>query len=448
MSAEKKMGIQLSDHFTYSRLFRFTLPSIVMLIFSSLYGVVDGFFVSNFVGKEAFTAVNFIMPFLMILGAIGFLFGTGGGALIARTMGEGNPELANRQFSLVVYVSLGIGVILTVLGFWMLRPVASFLGAEGVLLEDCVRYGRVILLANPAYILQYEFQCLFATAQKPKLGLYVTVASGLTNMVLDALFVAVFPWGLEGAAAATALSQCVGGLLPLLYFGRKNSSRLRLTRTQWMGRALLKVCGNGSSELLSNISMSLVSMLYNVQLLRYAGQDGVASYGVLMYVMLVFQSIFIGYSIGVAPVVSYQYGAKNSAELRGLRQKSLRVIGAAAVLMFAVALLSAEPLSRIFVGYDAALLDLTLHAFSIYSFSFLFAGFSIFASAFFTALNDGLTSAVISFVRTLVFQVVCVLVFPLIWGVDGIWLAIVGAEMLAVAVSAGFLVIKRKKYGY
>ena len=448
MSAEKKMGIQLSDHFTYSRLFRFTLPSIVMLIFSSLYGVVDGFFVSNFVGKEAFTAVNFIMPFLMILGAIGFLFGTGGGALIARTMGEGNPDLANRQFSLVVYVSLGIGVILTVLGFWLLRPVASFLGAEGVLLEDCVRYGRVILLANPAYILQYEFQCLFATTQKPKLGLYVTVASGLTNMVLDALFVAVFPWGLEGAAAATALSQCVGGLLPLLYFGRKNSSRLRLTRTQWMGRALLKVCGNGSSELLSNISMSLVSMLYNVQLLRYAGQDGVASYGVLMYVMLVFQSIFIGYSIGVAPVVSYQYGAKNSAELRGLRQKSLRVIGAAAVLMFAVALLSAEPLSRIFVGYDAALLDLTLHAFSIYSFSFLFAGFSIFASAFFTALNDGLTSAVISFVRTLVFQVVCVLVFPLIWGVDGIWLAIVGAEMLAVAVSAGFLVIKRKKYGY
>ena len=448
MSAEKKMGIQLSDHFTYSRLFRFTLPSIVMLIFSSLYGVVDGFFVSNFVRKEAFTAVNFIMPFLMILGAIGFLFGTGGGALIARTMGEGNPELANRQFSLVVYVSLGIGVILTVLGFWLLRPVASFLGAEGVLLEDCVRYGRVILLANPAYILQYEFQCLFATAQKPKLGLYVTVASGLTNMVLDALFVAVFPWGLEGAAAATALSQCVDGLLSLLYFGRKNSSRLRLTRTQWMGRALLKVCGNGSSELLSNISMSLVSMLYNVQLLRYAGQDGVASYGVLMYVMLVFQSIFIGYSIGVAPVVSYQYGAKNSVELQGLRQKSLRVIGAAAVLMFAVALLSAEPLSRIFVGYDVALLDLTLHAFSIYSFSFLFAGFSIFASAFFTALNDGLTSAVISFVRTLVFQVVCVLVFPLIWGVDGIWLAIVGAEMLAVAVSAGFLVIKRKKYGY
>lgn len=448
MTAAKKRSIQLSDHFTYPHLFRYTVPSVVMLIFTSLYGVVDGFFVSNFVGKEAFTAVNFIMPFLMILGAVGFLFGTGGGALIARTMGEGKAELANRQFSLVVYVSLGMGIVLAALGFLLLRPVASFLGAEGVLLEGCVRYGRVILLAIPAYILQYEFQCLFATAQKPKLGLYVTVASGVTNMVLDALFVAVLPWGLEGAAAATALSQCVGGLLPLIYFGRKNSSLLRLTRTRWMGRALLKICGNGSSELLSNISMSLVSMLYNVQLLRYAGQDGVASYGVLMYVMLVFQSIFIGYSIGVAPVVSYHYGAENREELRGLRQKSLRIIGAAAVLMFVASFVCAEPLSRLFVGYDSGLLNLTLRAFSIYSFSFLFAGFSIYASAFFTALNDGLTSALISFLRTLVFQVAAVLLLPLIWGVDGIWLSIVGAEVLALAASAVFLLLKRKKYGY
>lgn len=448
MLAAKKPAIQLSDHFTYRRLFRFTVPSVVMLIFTSLYGVVDGFFVSNFVGKEAFTAVNFIMPFLMILGAVGFLFGTGGGALIARTMGEGDRDLANRQFSLVVYVSIGMGVLLAALGLWLLRPIAAFLGAEGTLLEGCVRYGRVILLAIPAYILQYEFQCLFATAQKPKLGLYVTVASGVTNMVLDALFVAVLPWGLEGAAAATALSQCVGGLLPLLYFARRNSSLLHLTKTRWMGRALLKICGNGSSELLSNISMSIVSMLYNVQLLRYAGQDGVASYGVLMYVMLVFQSIFIGYSIGVAPVVSYQYGAENREELRGLRQKSLRILAAAAVLMFAASLICANPLSRLFVGYDSGLLDLTLRAFSIYSFSFLFAGFSIFASAFFTALNDGLTSALISFLRTLVFQVAAVLVFPLVWGVDGIWLSIVGAEGMALAASAVFLVGKRKKYGY
>lgn len=448
MERRKRAPVQLSDHFTYGRLLRFTAPSVVMLIFTSLYGVVDGFFVSNFVGKTAFTAVNFIMPFLMIMGAIGFLFGTGGGALIAKTMGEGDREQANRQFSLVVYVSLGLGALLAVVGLLFLRPCASLLGAQGELLENSVRYGRVILLAIPAYVLQYEFQCLFASAQKPKLGLYVTVAAGLTNMVLDALFVAVFSWGLEGAAAATALSQCVGGLLPLIYFARPNTSLLRLTRTRWMGRVLLQVCTNGSSELLSNISMSIVGMLYNVQLLRYAGEDGVASYGVLMYVNLVFQSIFIGYSVGVSPIVSFHYGAGHREELHGLLRKSGLVIVVSALVMFLAAKLSAWPLSAIFVGYDAGLLELTLHAFSIYAFAFLFSGFAVFGSAFFTALNDGLTSALISFLRTLVFQIAAVLLFPLLWGVDGVWISIVAAEMMAVAVAGVLLVLKRKAYGY
>ena len=448
MAENAKQPIQLSDHFTYGRLLRFTAPSVVMLIFTSLYGVVDGFFVSNFVGKEAFTAVNFIMPFLMIMGAVGFLFGTGGGALIAKTMGEGDRAMANRQFSLVVYVSLGLGVVLAALGLLFVRPCAAFLGAQGELLENSVRYGRVILLAIPAYVLQYEFQCLFASAEKPKLGLYVTVAAGLTNMVLDALFVAVFSWGLEGAAAATALSQCVGGILPLIYFGRPNTSLLRLTRTRWMGRVLLQVCTNGSSELLSNISMSLVGMLYNVQLLRYAGEEGVASYGVLMYVNLVFQSVFIGYSVGVSPVVSFHYGAGHRGELHGLLRRSGLVIGASAVLMFLAASFSAGPLSTVFVGYDAELFALTLHAFSIYSFSFLFSGFAVFGSAFFTALNDGPTSALISFLRTLVFQIAAVLLFPLFWGVDGIWLSIVAAEVMAVAVAAALLFLKEKRYGY
>lgn len=448
MMKHEKRSIQLSDHFSYGRLLRFTAPSVVMLIFTSIYGVVDGFFVSNFVGKTAFTAVNFIMPFLMIIGAVGFLFGTGGGALIAKTMGEGDREMANRQFSLVVYVSLGMGILFSVLGLLFVRPCAVLLGAEGELLEYSVRYARVILLAIPAYVLQYEFQCLFASAQKPKLGLYVTVAAGLTNMALDALFVAVFSWGLEGAAAATALSQCVGGLLPLLYFARPNTSLLRLTRTRWMGRVMLQVCTNGSSELMSNISMSLVGMLYNVQLLRYAGEDGVASYGVLMYVNFVFQAVYIGYSVGVSPVISFHYGAGNKPELHGLLRKSGLVIAVAAVLMFLAAALSAGPLSAIFVGYDAELYELTIHAFSIYSFSFLFAGFAVFGSAFFTALNDGLTSALISFLRTLVFQVAAVLVFPIFWGVDGIWLSIVAAEAMAVAAAGFFLVFKRKKYGY
>ena len=306
----------------------------------------------------------------------------------------------------------------------------------------------MILLAIPAYVLQFEFQCLFASAQKPKLGLYVTVAAGLTNMALDALFVAGLSWGLEGAAAATALSQCVGGLLPLLYFARPNTSLLRLTRTRWMGRVMLQVCTNGSSELMSNISMSLVGMLYNVQLLRYAGEDGVASYGVLMYVNLVFQSIFIGYSVGVSPVVSFHYGAGNKPELHSLLRKSGLVIAASAVLMFLSAAFSAGPLAAIFVGYDEALYALTTHAFSIYSFSFLFAGFAVFGSAFFTALNDGLTSALISFLRTLVFQIAAVLIFPILWDVDGIWISIVAAEVMAVAAAAFFLVLKQKKYGY
>lgn len=440
--------IQLSDHFNLSRLLRFTLPSIIMLVFTSIYGVVDGFFVSNYVGKTSFAAVNFIMPFLMILGCVGFMFGTGGGALIAKTMGEGKKEKANQLFSMLVLVSVLCGVGLAVLGLSFLRPIASALGAQGQMLEDSVAYGRIILIAIPAFILQYEFQCLFATAQKPKLGLYVTVAAGLTNVVLDAVFVAVFSWGVEGAAAATALSQGVGGILPLLYFGRANSSLLKLTKPKFDGKALLKTCTNGSSELMSNISASIVSMLYNMQLLTYAGEDGVAAYGVLMYVNLVFQAVFLGYSVGTAPVISYHDGAKNHVELKGLFRKSLAILAVCAVAMCVSALLLAQPLSVLFVGYDPELLAITLRAFSIYSFSFLFSGFAVFGSSFFTALNDGLVSAFISFLRILVFQVILVLTFPLIWQLDGIWLSIVAAEMLAVLVTAGFMIRKRKKYHY
>lgn len=442
------MKIQLSEHFTYRKLLRFTLPSIVMLVFSSIYGVVDGFFVSNFVGKTAFTAVNFIIPFLMILGAVGFMFGTGGGALIAKTMGEGDDRRANELFSLIVYSSILCGVVLSGVGFLLLRPLAVALGAEGTMLQDCITYGTVLLFAIPAYVLQYEFQCLCVTAEKPNLGLAVTVASGVTNMVLDALFVAVLPFGLPGAAAATAISQCVGGLLPLLYFIRNKDGRLHLGRTHWDARALLKTCTNGSSELMSNISMSLVSMLYNAQLLHYAGEDGIAAYGVLMYVSMIFQAMFIGYSVGTAPVVSYHYGAGAHGELHSLLRKSAVIIAGFAVAMFVGARLLSGPLSRLFVGYDAALLAMTRHAFSIFSFGFLFSGFAIYGSSFFTALNDGLVSAAISFLRTLVFQVLCVLIFPLFWQVDGIWVSLMSAEAMAVCVTVVFLRVKQRVYQY
>ena len=443
-----KMKIQLSDHFTYSKLLRYTLPSIVMMVFTSIYGVVDGFFVSNFVGKTSFTAVNFIFPVLMILGAAGFMLGTGGGALIAKIMGEGKREEANRLFSLVIYTGIGCGTALAAVGLLLIRPIAAALGAQGHMLEDSVTYARIILLAIPAFVLQYEFQCLFSTAEKPALGLYVTVAAGVTNMVLDGVFVGVLRWGLEGAAAATAVSQCVGGVIPLVYFARPNSSLLRLGRTRFDGRALWKTCTNGVSELMSSISGSMVSMLYNAQLLKYAGEDGVAAYGVLMYVSLVFQAVFIGYAVGTAPVIGYHYGAQNHEELRGLRRRSTVVVAVFAGCMFAAAQLLGKPLSLLFVGYDAGLLELTARAFTIFSFCFLFSGFAIFGSSFFTALNNGLVSAAISFLRTLVFQVAAVLIFPLIWEVDGIWLSIVAAEALAVAVTAAFLWGMRKKYQY
>lgn len=442
------MKIQLSDHFTYKRLLQFTLPSIVMMIFTSIYGVVDGFFISNFVGKTPFAAVNFIMPFIMILGALGFMFGTGGSALVAVKLGEGNRDKAEKIFSLLIYVSLVSGICIGLMGMVFIRPVAALLGAEGRLQDNCVLYGRIIMAAIPAFMLQMEFQSFFITAEKPQLGLGVTVASGVTNMVLDALFVAVFRWGIAGAAAATALSSVVGGVIPLVYFLRPNTSLLRLTRTKMDGRALLKTCTNGSSELMSNISMSLVGMLYNVQLMRYKGEDGVAAYGVLMYVSMIFMAAFIGYSIGAAPVVGYHYGAGNHGELKNLLRRSLVLIGVFSVAMLVLGECLARPLSLVFVGYDQELLTLTIRGFAIYSFSFLFAGIAIYGSSFFTALNNGLISALISFLRTLVFQIAAVLIFPAVWGVDGIWFSIVAAEMMAAAVTSLFLVGMRKKYNY
>ncbi len=440
--------MQLSQHFTCRRLLRYCLPSIIMMVFTSVYGVVDGFFVSNFAGKTPFAAVNFIMPILMILGCAGFMFGTGGSALIGMALGEGDNKKANNIFSLVVYSSIVCGVLLAIIGLVILRPVATLMGAEDEMLRQCLIYGDIFLAGLPFYILQYEFQCLFATADKHKLGMYVTIIAGCTNIVLDALFVAVFPWGVAGAAVATVISQIAGGIIPLVYFLRKNDSPLRLTKCSFDGTALLKTCTNGSSELMSNISASVVGMLFNVQLMKYAGENGVAAYGVLMYVSMIFQAIFLGYTVGTAPVVSYHYGADNKDEVKNLLKKSLIIVAAVAVCMFVAGELLSWPLAKIFVGYDAELMDMTVNAFYIFSFSFLFFGFSVFGSSFFTALGDGLTSAAIAFLRTLVFQIAAVMLLPLIFGLNGIWASIVAAEIVSVAVMAVFFAIKRKKYGY
>lgn len=442
--------IQLSDHFTYGRLMRFTMPSIAMMIFTSIYGVVDGFFVSNFAGKTPFAAVNLVFPLLMILSTVGFIFGTGGTAIVAKTLGQGDKARANRYFSLFVYVTFGLGVVLAILALIFIRPICILLGARGALLENCVIYSRVILAASPFFSLQLMFQSFFVTAEKPNLGLWVTVASGVTNMVLDAVLVMGLPqaYKLTGAAVATAMSQVVGGVVPLFYFFRENSSILRLGKTCMDGKALGRACINGSSEFMSNVSMNVVAVLYNIQLLSYAGENGVAAYGVMMYVSMIFSAAFIGYSIGTAPVVGFNYGAMNHSELQSLLRKSLVLLSCFGICMLLLAQLLAEPLAWIFVGYDQALVRLTVDGFRIFALSFPPMGFAIFGSGFFTALNDGLTSAAISFLRTLVFQIAAVLLLPLILGIDGIWYSIVAAELMAVVLCAVFLVAKRKKYQY
>lgn len=445
-----KNRIQLSDHFTYGRLLRFTLPSIGMMIFTSIYSVVDGFFVSNFAGKTPFAAINLIFPLLMIFSTVGFIFGTGGSALVAKTFGEGDLEKGNQYFSLFVYVCLVLGVIFAVIGIIFVPYAATALGATGAMRDDAVLYARIILISLPLNVLQYLFQSFMVTAEKPMLGLWVTISSGVTNMVLDAVLVILLPqeYKLAGAAIATTISQVVGGAVPLVYFSRNNSSILRLGKTKYDGKAIWKACTNGSSEFMSNISMSLVGMLYNLQLIKYAEEDGVAAYGVMMYVSMIFSALFIGYSIGTAPVIGFHDGAQDYEELRGLLRKSLTIIGLFAIGMIAAAELLATPLSRIFVGYDEGLMEMTVSGFRIFGLSFGFTGYAIFASSFFTALNDGITSAIISFLRTLVFQSAAVILLPLLWGIDGIWFSIVVAEFMAVALGAVFLITKRKKYHY
>ena len=445
----KKDVIQLSDHFTFGRLLRFCLPSIGMMVFTSIYGVVDGFFVSNFVGKTAFASINLVMPFLMILGGVGFMIGTGGSALVAKHLGEKNEALARRVFSMMIYLTIILGVIVSVLGFVFADKVAVLLGAEADMVESCVLYARTCLVFNTMFMLQNVFQSFLVTAERPKLGLIVIVAAGLTNMGLDALFIAVFQWEVVGAAAATGISQTVGGLLPLLFFLKKdNGSVLRLVRTRLELRPILKACANGSSELMTNISSSVVSMLYNFQLLELAGQNGVSAYGVLMYVQFIFAAVFIGYSIGTAPITGYNFGAQNHAELKNILKKSVSTMLITGAVMVGLAQALAAPLAHIFVGYDAELFEMTKHAFQLFSFAFLLSGFNIWCSSFFTALNNGAVSAAVSFLRTLVFQLAAVLILPEVWGLDGVWLSVVFAEVCAFVISVIFLLAKRKKYQY
>ncbi len=442
------MKIKLSDHFTYSKLLRFVFPSIIMMIFTSIYGVVDGLFVSNFAGKTAFASINLVMPFVMILGGIGFMIGTGGTALVSKVLGEGKKEKANKIFTMMIIFTLLLGTLLSVIGVVSMPWVADFLGATEEMMADCILYGRIVTGFTVAFMLQNVFQSFLIAAEKPKLGLLATVLAGITNMALDAIFITVFKWGVAGAAIATGLSQCVGGIFPLIYFSRDNSSLLRLTNTKLEIKPILNACGNGSSELMSNISSSVVSMIYNFQLMKYVGEDGVSAYGVLMYVQFIFVAIYIGYAIGCAPITGYHFGAQNHGELKNMLRKSAFLSAISGVVLTILAIVLSSPLAKLFVGYDEELYELTRHAFSLFAYSFLLAGFNIFTSSFFTALNNGAVSAAISFMRTLIFQTSSVLILPIFLGVDGIWWAITVAEVFAFILSLIFLFAKREKYHY
>ncbi len=428
-----------------------------MLVFVSIYGIVDGFFVSKYAGPLPFAALNLIFPLIMILGSVGFMLGTGGNAVVSKCLGEGDSEKAKRIFSMLVYVTIVIGVVLSVSGILVARPVAKLFAAADetltaeervALIEYCVIYARIILSALPAFMLQNAFQGFFVTAEKPRLGLYVTLTAGCSNMVLDALFVAVFGGGLVGAAIATALSQCIGGVLPLLYFARKNDSLLRLGKGPFDGKVLLGVCVNGMSELMANIALSVVAIFYNAQLMKYVGLIGVSAYGIVNYVGFIFVAVFIGYAVGTAPIVGYQYGAENKTELNNVLKKSIVITSVLGVFMMLFAVVFATPLSAIFTHGDQELLALTVRGLRLYSLCFLLVGVNIYVSSFFTALSNGAVSLFLSTVRTFLLPTVAVFTLPLILGVDGIWLSIGISEVLALLHSILMLFVMRKRYGY
>ena len=441
--------IQLSDHFTYSRLIRFTMPSVCMMIFTSIYGMVDGYFISNIVGKTAFASVNLIIPFLQILGGVGAMLGVGGSALVAKTLGERDIPKARRYFTMMMYLMLATSIFFTVLGIAVLRPVAYLFGATETMIGDVMTYGTICLLFNTALQAQYTFQSYLIVAEKPKLALGVVIAAGVSNMILDYLFMAVIPMGIGGAALATGLSQCVAGVIPFLWFlSKKNQSALRFTKTRFEVKPMLRACANGASEMMSSVSGSITGILYNLQLMKYAGEDGVAAYGVVMYAAFIFLGVFNGYSQGSSPVMGYHYGAQNHEEMKNILKRSMILLSSAAVVLTTLAIVLARPLASVFVGYDAQLLDITARAFTICAVPFLVMWFNMYTSCFFTALNDGAVSAAISFMRALVLPVLCIVIMPMVWELDGVWYSLVGSEVLGVFVSLYFLLSRRKKYMY
>lgn len=443
------MKVELSGHYGYGRIVKTMIPMVLMMIVISIYSIVDGYFISNYAGSDAFAGMNMIWPAIALVGALGLMVGTGGSALVSKTFGEGEPEKANRIFSMLVKLTVFVGAVAAVLLFIIMPWLAKTLGADENMLGHAVLYGRILVIVLPAYMLQMSFQPFFMVAEKPQLGTMLSIACGVTNIVLDALFVACLGWGLTGAAIASSISLCIGGGFPLWYFSsRRNTTQLRFVKAELQWGSIAKSCTNGLSEFVGNIAMNVLAICYNWQLMHYIGANGVSAYGVIMYVGFIFSAVFIGYNMGISQVISFHYGAQNHDELKSLLRKSMVIVGVVGLIMWALAEASASMVANIYVGYDAELRDLTAHATRVYMASFLICGFNMFTSAWFTALNNGLVSAVAAFVRTFIFELICVFVLPLIWGVEGIWLSVNVAEVLALILSAALIIAFRKRYGY
>lgn len=442
------MAVHLDEHFTYKNIVKAVIAPILMMVFTSVYSIVDGVFVSNFVNKTAFAALNLIFPLTMILGSLGFMMGAGGSALVAKTLGEGDKEQANKIFSGVVYSTIILGVVVSLCVIFFVEPIAKLLGATDEMLPYCVIYGQILIGAQVLFMVQNLFQTFFIVAEKSGLGFAVTAIAGVTNIILDAAFIVGAKLGLAGAAYATIIGQFVGAVIPIVYFALPNKSLLRLGKATFAPKMLFKTVTNGSSELLSNVAASVVSMVYNIQLLKFAGEDGVSAYGIIMYASFIFAAVFMGYAIGIAPVVSFNYGAQNHDELKNVLKKSIimNIVSGAVMMVLSASL--ARVLAGIFVSYDKDLLDMTATAMRIYSISFIFMGFNIFTSSFFTALNNGLISAIVSFARTLIFQIGAVMLLPMAFELNGIWAAIIVAEGLAFVLDTIFLITNKKKYQY
>ena len=438
--------IKLSDHFTYSRLLLFALPTIGMILISITYDVVDGYFVSNFIGKTAFSAVNIIYPFQLALSMVGYMFGAGGSALIAAELGNGHAQNARLYFTLIVKAAAVIGTVLAILGILFLRPIAVLIGATPEILNYGLPYGRTLFLFLPVMILGYAFQSILITAEMPRLGLYISIGNLFSNLLFDWLFVAVLKWGMVGAAAATGIGACLNGIIPLLYFAKPRSGPLHFVRGKAQIGPLLKACANGASEMVNDLATSLIFIFYNFQLLRLLGEDGVAAYGVTVFVEGIFASVFYGMAMQATSIVGYHFGAQNHTELRSLLKKGIVLNLAFGILMFFLAQFSASFISGIYVGYDEKVFQLSVHALKMFAFAFLLQGFNEYASAYFTGLNNGLVSGILAFTRTFVFQTAAIFLLPVFWGADGLWVAQAAAELFAALTAVFFFAAHRKEY--